>query len=416
MTASILLALALAGGAQATAPAEVVAQIQVHGNLLTAEDEVIRLAEVRVGMPFEAATVEAVTARLRATRRFVNVEVLKRFASIVDPAQIILVIIVDDGRVEVNWETGEVKAPRGVLARRGPRLMFLPILGYEDGYGFSYGVRFALPNPTGSRSRLAFPLTWGGERMAGAELEKNLERGPFTRVKGAVSLSRRENPFFHENDDRGRAWIEGERRFARSFSASITTGWQRASFAGEREAFGTIGAGVELDTRLDPFLSPNAVHARAAWERLALDAGPVNRTSLEAGGHLGLIGQSLLVVRALREDSDRPLPANFKPLLGGMSNLRGFEAGHAIGDTLVAGSAELRVPLTSPFSIGKLGVSAFVDAGTVYDKGERLSNQRFERGVGGVVWITAAVLRLDFSVARGVGAGTRVQFGAGVTF
>ena len=173
---------------------------------------------------------------------------------------------------------------------------------------------------------------------------------------------------------------------------------------------------MELDTRLDPFLSPNAVYARAAWERLAFDAAPVNRTSLEALGHLGLVGQSLLVVRALREDSDRPLPANFKPLLGGMSNLRGFEAGHAIGDTLVAGSAEVRVPLTSPLNVGKLGVSAFVDVGTVYDKGERLGDQRFERGVGGAVWITAAVFRLDLSVARGIGAGTRVQFGAGVTF
>ena len=99
-----------------------------------------------------------------------------------------------------------------------------------------------------------------------------------------------------------------------------------------------------------------------------------------------------------------------------MSNLRGFEAGHAIGDTLVAGSAELRVPLTSPLNFGKLGVSVFVDAGTVYDDGERLGDQRFERSAGGGVWITAAVLRLNLSVARGIGAGTRVQFGAGVTF
>ena len=119
--ASVLLTLALAGGAQATAPAEVVAQIQVHGNLLTPEEEVIRLAEVRVGMPFEASTIETVTTRLRATRRFVNVEVLKRFASIADPSQIIIVIIVDDGPVRVNWETGEVQAPGGNPGRAAGR-------------------------------------------------------------------------------------------------------------------------------------------------------------------------------------------------------------------------------------------------------------------------------------------------------
>ena len=32
-------------------------------------------------------------------------------------------------------------------------------------------------------------------------------------------------------------------------------------------------------------------------------------------------------VRALREDSARPLPPYLKPLLGGMANLRGFKAG-----------------------------------------------------------------------------------------
>lgn len=416
MLGPIILTLALAGSVQAPPPTEVVAQIQVHGNFLTPEDEVIRLAEVRVGMPFEASTLDAVRARLHSAGRFVSVEVLKRFASIADPTQILLVIIVDDGRVEVDWKTGEVKAPGGFWGRRAPRLMFLPIFGYEDGYGLSYGVQFAFPNPVGSRSRLAFPLTWGGEKMAGVELEKNLDKGPFTRVEGGGSLSRRENPFFAENDDRSRLWVEGERRFARSLRASITTGWQRASFAADTRTFATIGADVELDTRLDPFLARNAVYARAGWERLGFEPAAVNRTSLEARGHIGLVGQSIVVLRALREDSDRPLPPNFKQLLGGKSNLRGFEAGHAIGDTLVVGSTELRVPLTSPLNLGKIGVSAFVDAGTVYGKGARLGDQRFERGIGGSVWVAAAVLRLDLSVARGLGAGTRVQFGAGVTF
>ena len=79
----------------------------------------------------------------------------------------------------------------------------------------------------------------------------------------------------------------------------------------------------------------------------------------------------MLVVRALREDADDPVPPYLKSMLGGTSNLRGFRTGTAVGDTLVASSIELRVPLTSPLSIGKVGVSAFVDAGAVHDKGAR---------------------------------------------
>src|SRR5262245_35971089 len=294
--------------------------------------------------------------------------------------------------------------------------MFLPLLGYEDGYGFSYGVQFAVPNVVGSRSRIAFPLTWGGEKLAGIEVEKNFSRGPFTRVIGSGEISRRENPHFEENDDRRRLGVRGERRFGRSLLLGVGSGVEQASFTGNTESFGTVAADVKFDTRLDPFLSPNAIYARAGVEHLGLEERGATRTSLEARGHIGLVAQSLLVLRAQREDSNRPLPPNFKPLLGGTSNLRGFGAGYEVGDTLVAGSAEVRVPLTSPLNVGKLGVSAFIDIATVYDKGESLSTQRFERGIGGSAWVTATVLRLELSVARGLGNATRVQFAGGLTF
>lgn len=415
MVASLLLSLTLAGAAQA--PPEVVAQIQVHGNMLTPEAEVIRLAEVRVGMPFESTTIDAVTERLRASRRFVNVEVLKRYASIADPSQVLLVVIIDDGRVDVNWSTGEVTAASGLTGRRGPRLMFLPILGYEDGYGFSYGVRVAVPEPFGSRSRVAVPLSLGGEKLAGLELEKSLDRGPFTRLGGGGSVSRRENPFFDENDDRRRVWARAEREFARPLRASVRTGWDRASFFGASETFFSAGADVAFDTRLDPLLTRNAVYMRASWDHLMFrERDNVNRSALEARGYVGLFGQQVLVLRTLREDSSGPLPLYLKSLLGGTSNLRGFRAGSAAGDTLVAASAELQIPLTSPLSVGKLGVSFFTDAATVYDDGQRLRDQRFERSVGGSVWFSAAFVRFALSVAHGIGATTRVNFGAGVTF
>src|SRR5262249_52061680 len=176
---------------------------------------------------------------------------------------------------------------------------------------------------------------------------------------------------------------------------AATAGWQHVSFSGADDSFAHAGAEVELDTRLDPLLARNAVYGRAAWEHLTFGSGSdANRTQLDGRGYLGLFGQSVLVARVLREDWDKPLPAYLQPLLGGLGNVRGFRAGTAVGDPLVAGSLELRLPLTSPLGIAKLGVSGFVDTGTIYSKGERLADQTFRRGVGGSVWFTAAFLPL----------------------
>jgi hypothetical protein len=416
VVAPFLLAFALIGAARAQT-AEVIAEIRVHGNLITPEEEILRLADVHVGMLFDPAIPAQVAARLQAAKRFESVEVLKRFASISDPDQIVLVIIVNDGRVALDWSDHDGDGTAQVTRRRGPHLMFLPVLDAEDGYGVSYGGRFAVPDPIGAGSRISFPLTWGGKKLAGAELERYLHRGPFTRVEAGASVSSIKNPFYEQDDDRDRLWLRADRELTRIVRTSLTTGWDHVSFLGQTDSFSTVGAALELDTRLDPVLARNAVYARAGWDHFAFEKSDgANRESLDARGYLGLPGQSVLVVRALREDSDRPLPPYLRPLLGGTENLRGFRAGSAIGDTLVAGSAELRQPLTSPLSVGKLGVSAFVDTGAVYDKGQRLGDQRLERGVGGSVWFAAAFVRFNLAVAHGIGATTRVHFDSNLTF
>jgi hypothetical protein len=404
----------------------------VQGNTATSDEEVRRLADVRVGMPLEARTVEDVAARLRATKRFQAVEVRKRFASIADPSQIVLVIVVDEGPVRIEM-TGDPTAPTRVVRTTRPNILFLPVLNAEDGYGLTYGVRFALANPAGKSSRLSFPLTWGGTKEAAAELDKTFTRGPLDRFVAGGSISRRTNPFFEEDDDRARVWVRGERAIVRALRVGATAGFERASFFEARDRFARAGADIVLDTRIDPSLPRNAVYARAAFERLRFGDGPVrdpadagdnrgadrgstNRTELEARGYIGLIGQSILAVRGLRTDSSRPLPLYLQPLLGGMANLRGFKAGSDVGDTLVATSAELILPLTSPLNIGKIGVSVFADQGTVYDKGEHFTDQTMLQGYGGSVWFTAAFLRLNLAVAHGRGASTRVHFGASTTF
>jgi outer membrane protein assembly factor BamA len=389
---------------------ETIVAIQIHGNTLTPDEEIRRLAAIEVGATVDEHTVDAVAERLRATKRFERVQVLKRFASIADASQVLLVIIVDEGPVKIE-RTGDPNQPTRV-SRASARLMFLPVLTAEDGYGLTYGARFAWPKPLGDNSRVGFPLTWGGEKRAAAEIEKTFAGALFGRVAAGTSISRRTNPYFDRDDDRTRVWLRAERQLAGSLRAGGTVGWQRAAFAGAVDHFGHAGADLVFDTRIDPVVPRNAVFARAAWEQI----GGANRYDVDARAYVGLVGQTVLSVRALRSDTDRALPPYLKPLVGGMANLRGFAAGTAAGDSMVATSAELIVPLTSPLSFGRVGVSAFIDAATAYDKGQRLSDQGWRQGVGGGVWFSAAFVRLNVAVAHGRGSSTRVHVGANVSF
>lgn len=295
--------------------------------------------------------------------------------------------------------------------------MFLPIVSYEDGYGFSYGVRVAFPGVVGSQSRATVPLTWGAEKQAGVELEKRFPRkAPVSRVVAAGVLVSRRNPFFDEPDDRRRASIRVERDLAPAIRVAGLAAFEHVSFVDGAYLAGTAGANLVVDTRLDPWLPRHAVYTRVAWDHMVFADASANRSTLDARGYVGLLGQTILVGRVLRESSDRTLPASFRPLLGSMQNLRGFRAGTAIGDTLVAGSVELRAPLSSPLSVGRFGVDAFVDVGTIYGTSERLSDQRFRQGVGAGVWLSAAIVRMNVGVARGIGAGFRGHFSTSVLF
>lgn len=405
---------ATTAAAQAQPP--VVAEIRVHGNLATPEADILGIADVQIGMLFDEALPERVAERLRAADRFDGVEVLKRFASLTDSSRILLVIVVDDGPVDVNWfDNGLAEAI--VTQRRGVRPLVVPILDVDDGYGFSYGARFAFTGGPGRRSRLSFPLTWGGHKRAAVELDVPLEGGLLlTRVTGGAALTRERNPFFDEQDSRRSVWVRGERRLTDALAAGLYGGLDRVSFAGGLDRVIRVGVDGVFDTRLDPFLARNAVYARAAWERVTVDGRAIRRREADVRGHLGLIGQSVLVVRGLREDASETLPPYLQPMLGGTRNLRGFQAGSDANDTLMAGSLELLVPRNSPLSVGRVGVSAFLDVGAVYPVGEEVWNQKFERAVGGSVWLAITVVRLSLAVAHGLGGDNRVHFNAGVSF
>lgn len=408
---SVLLAVTLF----AAQPTERVAAVRVQGNTLTPEADIVRLAGVPIGAEVTPALPGEVAARLTRSGRFERVEVLKRYASIADLSQVLLVIIVDEGAVVVR-PMRDGQAARAVR-RRGPPLMFLPLFGSDDGYGFTYGALVSMPNVAGPRTRVSVPLTWGGERRAGVELEKRAGGTRFARVRVGGSLLQRENRALGATDTRQQVWLRGDREMARALRLGAWAGLDHVSFGAEDHVVVRTGAAAAFDTRVDPMLSRNAVYVGATVERFGVRHGAAGlRTLLDANVYLGAIGPSTLVVRIYRDGANQPVPGYLKVLRGRDSTLRGFRAGTDAGDTTAAGSLELRLPVTSPLSLGKLGVRAFIDAATVYDAGAHLRRQRFERGVGGGVWFTATVIRLAFDVAHGSNGGTRAQLSSGLLF
>lgn len=401
-------------------PAETIAVIQVHGNNVTPDTDVMALAGVTVGEPFTATTVVDVERRLRDSGRFEGVEVRRRFASIGDPSRIALVIIVDEHAVsvEVPGVPGTADAGPRIVRRRWPgNAMWLPILDAEDGYGLTFGALVAWPGVAGARSRISVPLSWGGQRQAGVEFDKTFARGPLSRVRAGVGITRRRNPFFDEPDTRRRVWGRVERRIGGHLWLGADAGVDDVTFAEEGERVGLLGADITFDTRLDPGLPRNAIFAKVSWARLAGErTDPFNTTTVDARGYVGLVRQSILIVRAEHDTSDKPRPRFSKPLLGGWSNLRGFQAGSFAGDTRTVASLELRVPTSSPLSVAKAGISVFVDAGKAYDRGVRFDDATLHVGAGAGVWLSATVVQAGVSVAHGRGSGTRVNVGIDLTF
>jgi Omp85 superfamily domain/Surface antigen variable number repeat len=411
----------LAASPPVSAQQEVIAVIQVHGNTITPSEEIISASGLEEGSPFSESMRAEAEARLRSSRQFHEVDVLKRYASISDPTQITVVIQVDEGPVRIDLPVGPPGVPSPgrvpLVSRRGPlNVMFAPILNAEDGYGLTYGARFAITGHRNTQQRVVIPLSWGGDKRAGVEFQKDFRRrvAPDIRVGGFIQ--RRTHPFFDSNADRKRVLGRADWALTRSLRAGTEIAWQDSTLVGEHVEARSIGTDLVVDTRIDPLMPHNAVYARASAERLRFSSSSAVRTDLEANGYIGLYRGMVLALRAVRENMSEPAPAFYKSLLGGADTLRGFPAGYRIGDTIVAGSVELRIPLSSALRVARIGTSVFMDAGTAYDKGGRLSEQKFDRGVGAGVWATAPLFRISLMVARGLGSGTRVHFGAGLMF
>jgi outer membrane protein assembly factor BamA len=413
MTRALIVLVFCATTASAQSGPGVVGEVRVHGNHTTPDEKVLSIIGDVVGKPATEALLAEVTGTLEKSGQFDGVEVRKRFRSIDNPDDILLMVVVDEFPGVDPLDNYMPPSPAKRFVSSG---MFLPILHYNDGYGFTYGLRSTFVDRLGPRSRISVPLSWGGERQARLQLERTFKNGPVDRVAGEFGIGRKENPHYEIGDTRT------------SFNARVEgapLGWLRYGVGGGIDAvrFGdvedrleTFGADATLDTRVDPAFPRNAVHVKFGWERLQFDVGRANRNTVDARGYLGLFGGSVLALRGLSMTSDAPLPAYEQNLLGGPSSLRGFDTGYRADDNLAAASAEIRIPLTSPLSVGRFGVKVFADYGAAYPHGQKLGDQTFDLGMGGGVYMHLTLISVGFDVAKGRNADWRFQFGMGVTF
>ncbi|HUQ87497.1 MAG TPA: BamA/TamA family outer membrane protein [Vicinamibacterales bacterium] len=406
-----LLSLLIASRALAQSGPGVVGEVRVHGNHTTPDADILGIVGDVVGKPATDALMAEVEKKLERSGRFDGVEVRKRFRSIENPDDILLMIVVDEvpGIDPLDLEPSPMK-------KFWSSGMFMPILHSEDGYGFTYGARVSFVDRFGPRSRITVPLTWGGERQARVQLERSFKSGPIDRIGGEYGITQRDNPHYEIADQRVTAGARID---------AAPTRWLRLGAGGRRDnvQFGHLedtvsrfGGDITLDTRVDPAFPRNAIHATFGIDRVTFDDGHANQKKADVRGYVGLFRQLVLAVRGLSITTDTPLPIYEHNLLGGAANLRGYEAGYQAGDNLAAASAELRIPITSPLTVGRFGVKAFVDWGATYGVGEKLSDQTFDRGIGAGAYLHLTAVSVSLDVARSQAGNTRYHFGLGVTF
>ena len=401
---------ASSAAAQPTSPG-VVAEVRIHGNHTTPDADVVALIGDVVGKPATDALIAEVGSKLEKSGRFDGVDVRKRYRSIDNPDDILLMVVVD----EVTAISDDDLTP-GPLKKFRSSGMFMPVLNSEDGYGFTYGMRVSFVDQLGPRSRISFPLTWGGERQARAQLERSFTRGPIERLSGEAGIGRRENPHFEIADTRVTVKARAESVVRRWLRLGAGGGYDDVTFGDLEERVNRVGGDVTVDTRVDPGFPRNAVHAVFGLEHLSYDSGRANRRSADVRAYVGVLGQSVLAVRGLSVTSKTPVPLYEQSLLGGDANLRGFEAGYKANDNIAAVTAELRIPVTSPLSIGRFGVKVFTDAGAAYAAGERMADQKLETGYGAGVYFHMTILRMSLDVAKAKDQSWKWHFGLGVTF
>ena len=78
------------------AQVERITEIRVHGNHTTPDADVLALSGLAAGADASAQRLRDAERALRETDRFETVEVRRRYLSIADPSQVLVMIVVDE--------------------------------------------------------------------------------------------------------------------------------------------------------------------------------------------------------------------------------------------------------------------------------------------------------------------------------
>ena len=408
----------LAGALIAT---ETVAEIRIHGNFSLPDAEVVALTGVTLGDAAGPDLERTVRLRLEASGRFETVDVRRRYRSLTATDQVALVIVVRE-RPGARFSNPVMRA----FAAAGRRLMVAPLLDHREGYGVAYGALTSFVDTFGPGGRLSVPATWGGHKRIALEMETPV-RGPvIDRLRAGGSRGRRRHPYFDADVDRTRFAVAARRGLPRGFRVNGEAAWEEARFAGRPDRFVRTAAYLDYgDYREMPAgARRNTVVVRAGIERLAIagGAGAILRPRLDARAYRAAGGQAVLAARIFFAGASAPLPRYERALLGGSpaagGTLRGWRAGAAVGDRIAAASIELRLPITSVLSEGRIGLRFFYDTAAVYDADRPIRNARFREGAGAGVFFLPPRFGFPMSidVAGDPDGGVRAHLSAGFGF
>ena len=411
---ALVLLVATSSAAQTKTASELITELRVHGNYSVPDADVLGLAGVAPGDRLTEDGADAIAERLRASGRFDAVEVRKRYTSLTRTDEVALILVVEE-RPAASVTGGRMVR---VLTTALRQTMFVPILDYAEGDGFTGGGRFTLVDVLGERGTASVPLSIGGTRQAALELEKPFDRGPVDTLRGGVSARRVQNQHFDVPDVRSELWMGADRELLGGLRVSAETRWADVRFGLLTDQLVTHRVGLEFDSRRDVGFPRDAVFVQAGWQWLDPAGGvaTVQQPQLDARIFVGLVGQTVMALRARYQGASSAVPVYAQPLLGGGDSVRGHRVGEQAGDRLAAVSAELRVPLNSPMSFGKSGFRLFVDSGAVFDVDERLRKTQFLQGVGVGVFANAAFINLQLDVGHNLHNSARVHFRTNVSF
>lgn len=380
------------GQADALPSSPVVSSIVVFGNKTTHPEIILREMTIRVGDTLEPSELEYCQARIYSLGLFNRVEIHH-----IPMDSTVLLVEVDErwyfyplpmvGIVDHDWQKWYYGL--GVVHQnfRGwnERLFAGFVLGYNPWVSLNYGNPWIF-----GRSHM-FAET--GFRYQRIENKSLLSRGTgpnFTETHYSISQSigKRYGPFLSTSVTAGFSYVEVSDKLS-----------GRTASPDGIDRFVSIGLGGRYDTRNLAEYPTRGVFASAAVSKRGIGLGEVDFVSygIDLRSYSVIASYPVLATRVFSRWTSGPSIPNYEHQFFGFGDrLRGHFSTEMEGENIAGASVEIRLPIikslyiTMPdipvpeFATWRFGLytAAFMDAGTVWDNGDRFDWHHIPRGYG----------------------------------